>query len=409
MTQKEVDRAFSLDRVDKKLIKLKQAANEMGVSYPQAKRLMARYKKEGRKGLISKKRGRKSNRAISSTERSKIAAIITEHYEGCKPLYVSEKLKHIHGIKYSSEFIRQLMTEYHLWFPKRKMNRTHPRRPRRNSEGELLQADASVHDWFEGRRPPAYLHAFVDDATSAIAGGYFAEEETTEGYYKALLPILKQKGRPIHIYTDKRGTFVVNKGKGGKTQFARAMDELGIGMITAHSPQAKGRIERTFRTLQDRLIWEMRLHRINTIEEANEFLPKFFEEHNNKYSKTPSSPIDAYRSLDQNKPLKYIVCTKEKRMVSKDLEVQYKNQIYQLRPKKDVNVGLRNAKVTVITTLEGELVFEFRGKRLDYVSYAEQEYKKPKVSTDDLLRGWKTPKRRKPSKNHPWKSAKRAA
>ncbi|MCB1083719.1 MAG: ISNCY family transposase, partial [Simkania sp.] len=370
MTQKEIDRAFSLDRVEKKQISLKHAAIEMQISYPQAKRLMARYKKEGRKGLISKKRGQKSNRAVSTIERIRIAKIITEHYHGCKPLYVSEKLKNLHGVEYSSEFIRQLMTEFHLWFPRKMKCKTHPRRPRRNSKGELLQTDASVHDWFEGRRPHAYLHVYVDDATSEIVGGHFSEEETTEGYYRALLPILEQKGRPIHIYTDKRGTFVVNKGKNGKTQFARAMEELGIGMITAHSPQAKGRIERTFGTLQDRLVWEMRLNHICTIEEANSFLPKFIEEYNNKYAKEPASSIDAYRPLNQRVPLKYILCAKEKRMVSKNLEVQYRNKTYQLMPTKGVSLCIKNAEVMVITTLEGELAFEFRGKRIDYVNYA---------------------------------------
>ena len=283
MTQKEVDRAFVLEKVKANQIPLKQAAHAMLLSYPQTKRLWQLYKKEGAKGLISRKRGVKSNRAVSESERKRIAKIISCHYQGCKPLFVTEKLHHYHHIHYSSEFIRQLMIEYQLWVPKRKKINIHPMRQRRESEGMLLQVDASDHHWLEDRGPRCHLHLFVDDATSKIGGGWFELEETTEGYYRAFKPILEQKGRPVNLYTDKRGTFVVNYGsKKSKTQFARAMQELDINMITAHSPQAKGRIERAFFTLQERLVWEMRIKHICSIEEANRFLPEFFEEYNNK-------------------------------------------------------------------------------------------------------------------------------
>lgn len=406
MSQKEVDRAFVLAKVKAAQITLKQASMEMNISYSQAKRLLSRYRKEGPKGLISKKRGAKSNRAVSEQERKQIAKIISEHYQDCKPLFISEKLEQLHDIKYSSEFIRQLMIEYHLWIPKMNRAKVHPRRNRRASEGELLQGDASDHEWFEGRGPRCHLHLFVDDATSAIVGGWFDLEETTEGYYKALKPILEQKGRPVNIYTDKRGTFVVNQGnKRGETQFARAMKELEINMIFAHSPQAKGRIERAFGTLQERLVWEMRIERICTIEEANSFLPKFFKKYNSKYAEQPSNPIDAYRPLNQVNSLKYILSTKEERKVSKDLEVHYKNQIYQLSTPPGLKLNLKNAKVFVINTLDGSLAFEYQGHILKHVCYRELEYQEPEISTDRLLENWKDRRglKSKPSKNHPWK------
>lgn len=390
MSQKEVHRAFALSKCEKRQITLKQAAKEMSLSYPQAKRLWSRYKKEGHKGLISKKRGARSNRAVPDKERKQMAKIIGERYQDCKPLFVSEKLKQHHDIHYSSEFVRQLMTEYRLWFPKMNKAKIHPRRPRREREGELLQADASDHDWFEGRGPRCHLHLFVDDATSAIEGGRFELEETTKGYYKALEPILEKKGRPIGIYTDKRGTFVVNQGnKKGRTQFARAMKELGINMIIAHSPQAKGRIERTFGTLQERLVWEMRINEIRTIEEANSFLSKFFEEYNSRYAKTPLHPFDAYCPLNQNTPLKYILSTKEERRVSKNLEIQYKNEIYQLTAPKGVVLNLKHVKVTVITTMEDDLIFEYQGHTLGYKRYNETAYEIPKICIDDLMSNWK--------------------
>jgi len=404
MSQKEVDRAIVLAKVEENQITLKQAAHVMLLSYSQIKRLWSRYKKEGPKGLISKKRGAKSNRAAPQEERESIIKIISKHYQGCKPLFISEKLSQYHKINYSSEFIRQLMIENHMWFAKRNKTKSHPRRQRKESEGMLLQGDASDHYWLEDRGPRCHLHLFIDDATSIIEGGHFELEETTEGYYRALKPILEKKGRPISIYTDKRGTFVVNQGsQKGETQFARAMKALDINMIIAHSPQAKGRIERAFGTLQERLIWEMRIHQICTLEEANQFLPKFFEEHNSKYAKAPSNPFNAYRPLNKKTSLKYILSTKEERTISKNLEVQYKNEIYQfIAPD---GIRLQNQKVTVITTLDNELIFECQGKILDHICYREHEYKKPEICIERLMNNWKDGRRqnRKQSKHHPWK------
>ena len=399
MSQKEVDRAFSLSKVKEGRSTLKQAAYVMGLSYSQTKRIWARYKKEGPKGLISKKRGVKSNRAASQKQKEKIAQIIRSDYQGCKPLFVSEKLCESHQINYSAEFIRQLMIEHELWFPKKKKRKIHPRRERKESEGLLLQADASDHDWFENRGPRCHLHLYIDDATSKIEGGWFELEETTKGYYKALLPILEKKGRPVNLYTDKRGTFVVNQGnKQGQTQFKRAMKELDINMIIAHSPQAKGRIERAFRTLQERLIWEMRIQNISTLEEANRFLPSFLEKHNKRYAQEAQNPFDAYRPLNKNKPLKYILSKKEERKISKNLEVQYKNELYQLTAPEGIH--LQNQKVTVITTLNNERYFEYRGHLLKSVLYKDLEYKKPKGCMHQLM---DNRKKRKPSMNHPWR------
>ncbi len=410
MSQKEVDRALVLSKVKSKSLNLKRAAEQMNLSYPQTKRLWALYKKHGSKGLISRKRGRRSNRAVSKEERSRIFKIISEHYDGCKPLFISEKLEQHYAMKYSSEFIRQLMIEYHLWIPKKDKSRLHPRRQRRKSEGELVQVHASDHNWLESRGPRCQLHLFVDDATSKILGGYFDKEETTEGYYRAIMPLFKKYGRPVSLYSDKRGTFFVNQGKkGGDTQFSRAMKELGINLIFAHSPQAKGRIERAFGTLQERLIWEMRGKRISTIEEANEYLPDFFKEYNKKFAVQPFEPSNAYRPLNQKTPLKYILCVKDERVISKDLEVNYKKRVYQLFQPKDLSVSLKRSKVTVITTLDGELKFQFHGRILDHKCFSEIEYHKPEITTEALVGQWKGRRGQKPSKSHPWRRSSKVA
>ena len=280
MSSKETERALRMQDVKSGIITVKKASILLGLSYTQTKRLWSRFKKEGPKGLISLKRGRKSNRAVPNERRQEIAKIIIDNYYDCKPLFVSEKLAERHNITFSSEFIRQLMIEYHLWMPGKSKKKNHQRRERRECEGELVQIDASDHCWFEDRGPRCHLHALIDDATSKIHGAYFTPEETTEGYYRACLPYFEREGLPVSFYNDKRGTFIVNKGKNrGETQFSRAMKELGIKMVFAHSPQAKGRIERAFGILQERLVWEMRIAGISTIEEANKFLPSFLQEH----------------------------------------------------------------------------------------------------------------------------------
>lgn len=387
MSSKEIQRALRLQDVKSGVITLKKASLLLGLSYPQTKRLWSRFKKEGSKGLISKKRGSKSNRAVPSERRQEIAKIINENYYDCKPLFVAEKLNERHNIKFSSEFIRQLMIEYHLWVPKTSKINIHQRRERRECEGELVQMDASDHDWFEGRAPKCHLHLLIDDATSRLHGGYFTPEETTEGYFRACLPYFEREGLPVSFYNDKRGTFIVNKGKNrGETQFARAMKELGIKMIFAHSPQAKGRIERAFGTLQERLVWEMRIEGISSIEEANRFLPSFLEKHNKRFAVESANPFNAHRQLNQSQPLKYILCKKEKRRVTKNLEIQYQYTTYQLFEPKDYNGGLKKAKVDVITTLDGELKLEYKGRNIEFKRFDEIPYQKNEEAVKQALK-----------------------
>jgi hypothetical protein len=369
------------------VITLKKASLLLGLSYPQTKRIWLRFKKDGPKGLISKKRGKKSNRAVSCEKRQEIAKIIKENYYDCKPLFVSEKLSKRHNISFSSEFIRQLMIEYHLWIPGKSRKKNHQRRERRECQGELVQMDASDHAWFEGRGPRCHLHALIDDATSKIHGAYFTLEETTEGYFRACLPYFEREGLPISFYNDKRGTFIVNQGNNrGETQFSRAMKELGINMIFAHSPQAKGRIEKAFGTLQERLVWEMRIAGISTIEEANRFLPSFLEKHNEQFAKEPFNSFNAHRQLKQNRPLKYILCFKEKRTVTKNLEIQFQSAIYQLCPGEGRKENLRNAKVDVIITLDGELRVEHKGKAIKYKRFDEIPFNENLRATDPVLK-----------------------
>jgi len=355
MSQQESNIHHYFQCVENNKLTLLKASELIGLSYRQTKRLWKEYREHGLQGIISKKRGVKSNRSFSKEVKQEIVSIIISKYQGCKPGFVTEKLKINEGVRVSDETIRQLMIEHHLWIPNQRKRQIHKRRNRKECEGELIQIDASDHRWFEERGPQCHLHLLVDDATGKIKGGYFAEEETTTGYFRAIQPYLEREGRPVNIYCDRRGTFKVNNGKNRKvTQFQRALKELGIGIIYAMSPEAKGRVERTFGTLQDRLVCELRLRNISTIREANKYLPEFIAEYNAKYGKVPASPFNAHRNLTLNQELKYILCFKYVRKVTKHLEISFKGKIYQLH---EQHAKLRKRKVEVIETLNGELLF----------------------------------------------------
>jgi len=409
MTNKERERERVFISVKSRSISLIKASHLLNLSYSHTRRLWSHYKKFGPEGLISQKRGIKSNRATPDDIKTKMVQIIADELYGCKPRYVSEILADEYGFKYSSEFVRKLMIKHHLWIPKKSNPKVHQRRQRRSCEGELSQTDASDHDWFEGRllqngkAIKAHLHIFIDDATSTIYGAYFDYQETTNGYFQAAKAYFEKKGVPKSLYNDKRSTFTVNnENNRGITQFARAMKELNVEMIFAHSPEAKGRVERAFGILQERLVWEMRRHNISTLEEANEFLPQYLELHNKKFAKKPACTFDAHRPLDHKRPLKYILCNKEKRTMFKNLEVQYNNTIYQMEISKGEKKPARKVKVTVIKTLEGELQFALNGKFLKYKKFKDLPFVEEKP---DLLKIHNSKKNSyKPSKHHPWKS-----
>ena len=357
------------------------AAGFIKLSYRQVKRLWKEYKSLGEKGLISKKRGKSSSRRIPKECRDEIAGIIASNYPDFKPGFATEKLEELHGIVLSHETIRQIMIEHQIWFPRKGKGPVHPRRERRACIGELLQTDASYHLWFEDRGPKCHLYIIIDDSTSEITDGYFESEETTNGYFKLFEPYFQRNGLPVSIYSDKRGVFKVNQGrKKGLTQFGRAMKELGVEIIYAHSAPAKGRVERAFETLQDRLVLEMRLQNICTIKEGNAYIRTYLAKHNPKYSVAPRSPYNAHLPLKINKPLKYILCSKYKRIVSKNLEVNYENKIYQIVVDKTTH-HLRKMEIDVIETLDGEICFEHRGEKIKFKEYNSMPARLPELVT----------------------------
>lgn len=377
MTEKELNRVEVLSKVKDKRLKQRQAAEILRVSLRQLQRLYKKYREGGAAAIVSKKRGKRSNNKIPESTRANISKIITQkQYEGFRPTLMCEKLEERHAIKISHETTRQIMISCGTWHGKKeKRPVVHQQRQRRSRAGELLQIDGSPHAWFEERGERCCLLVFIDDATGHTFGKFF-ESETTAGYLETMLEYIELYGAPLAAYSDKHSIFRINHGQDTKTenftQFGRVLHELDIDLIYAHSPQAKGRVERANQTLQDRLIKEMRLARISTICEANRFLKRFWKIYNKKFSVLPVSSENAHRQISKDTDLRKTFCEKHQRKITKNLEFQFENVIYQVI-QETPNRSLVGAKITVNKCLDGALAFEYKGKPLRVKRFAEQK------------------------------------
>ncbi|MFH1598254.1 MAG: ISNCY family transposase [Patescibacteria group bacterium] len=377
MSNKEVERISVMENLMHKIIKQKQAALQLDLTVRQIGRTLKRYRKEGKLGLLHQARGKTSNRAIPDTQKARIVSLIKEKYSDFGPTFACEKLQRLNRISLSDETIRNIMVKANLWIPKkRKLGNTHPYRERRACVGELIQLDGSYHDWFEGRGNSCALVAFVDDATSRIMDGMFVDHEGTMALFESTGHYLNTYGKPLGLYVDRHSTFKINRqatieedlrDKQAQTQFARAMDELGITIIFAYSPQSKGRVERLFGTLQDRLVKELRLKGISTQKEATKyFREEYIPMHNEKFAVCPKDKADLHRSLLPSDDLNKIFTIQSKRIVSKDLLVQYKNTRYQLKPSNGYRYTLRGATVTIMEDKYQNLTFNYKNITVPY-------------------------------------------
>jgi len=274
MSHAEIDRLEVVQKITAKQITQVDAARLLGISYRQVKRIVKKYRKVGVASLVSKRRGKPANNRITSTIKQIALALIRDNYHDFGPTLAHEKLSERHGIRCSVETLRKWMIEDDLWQVKTKRRACiHQPRARRAQFGELVQIDGSPHDWFEGRGTRCNLTVYIDDATGKLMALHFTPTETTQAYMEALDDYLKQYGRPVALYADKHSIFRVNMKncEAELTQFARACKTLDIELIHANTPQAKGRVERANKTLQDRLVKELRLQGINDIDSANAY------------------------------------------------------------------------------------------------------------------------------------------
>ena len=383
MTQRERDRLLVLKKALKKVIKQSQAAQELGLTARQVRRLLHGLKEKGDKVVIHGLRGRPSQRKRSASDREKIVRILSQEvYQGFGPTLASEYLAKEHQMQIGREALRQIMIQAGLWRARgQKLEAVHQWRARRSCRGELVQWDTSDHDWLEGRGEKLYLIHMIDDASSELIAR-FVRHDSTEENMRLLWSYLEAHGRPVAFYTDKASMFhttpkVARNRKQlarderelpAPTQIGRALRELGIVWIAAHSPQAKGRVERSFLTAQDRLVKGMRVARVCTLEEANRYLKQeFLPWWNQHLMVQPANPADADRPLSLEHDFAAALSHVQTRQVNNDYTIQMDGKFYQIQ-RASICAGLRGTTVRVEQRLDGTLAVRFRDRYLTVVA-----------------------------------------
>lgn len=376
MTQVERDRLVALKKAKKKLITQQQAAEEIGITERQVRRLLRKLRRKGDRAAIHELRGRASNRKLpAEMEQRAMTALSDPVYRGFGPTLGAEYLHKRHQITASKETVRQWMAKAGLWRAgRRRVVEVHEWRARRSRCGELVQWDTCMHDWLEGRGEQIYLISMIDDATSRL-WARFVRHDSREENMRLLWAYVERFGRPLAFYTDKAGMFQVavktkrQEQREGRdrpemppTQIGRALRELGIVWIPAHSPQAKGRVERQFLTAQDRLVKGLRVAGVRTIEEANAYLEKeYLPWWNQTLTVEPADAADAHRPLGKELDLAAILSQVEQRLVTNDYTLRYRGQMFQI-DRLDIRVGMRKAMVRVEERLDGTIAVRFQDR-----------------------------------------------
>lgn len=403
MSEEEIKRCEILRMAEEKQITQKEGARRIGISQRHFRRLLQKYRLKGAEGIISGHRNKPSNNRMSEEKKKKILNKINTDYEDFGPTFASEKLWERDGIKVSKETVRQMMIKAGLHEAKTKqVDDTHQMRERREKRGELVQIDGSYHAWLEDRGEEACLLVFIDDATSEILAAQFVPTETYFAYADLCKHYFRQHGLPETFYTDRFSVFRVNQTNvtttDAETMFERAMKELGIELICASTPQAKGRVERANQTLQDRLVKEMRLEGINDYQHANEFLDHYLPIHNNKFAVQPKKPVDSHEPLRPENDLDLIFTKRNSRILSGNLEFQYNRVVYQIQSDRPT-YALKGRKITVCENEEGKIYVLLGKTPLKFKRFYKQPKRHEVVSSKEIDR-----LTYKPAEDHPWRN-----
>ena len=420
MSRKERDRLKVMEALAGWRLRQGPAARLLGLSVRQVRRILSRYRAEGDAGLVHRARGRPSNRRLAEAKRRQAVALVAKQYRDFGPTLAAEKLQERDGLAVSRETLRAWMIEAGLWKTRRPARAVHLWRPRRASFGELVQMDTSEHAWFEGRaEAEPVLVSMIDDATGRQWKRFFPSD-TTEANLELLGGWLRTHGRPLALYADRDSIFKVNRpptgeearaGREAETQFGRALRQLGIAYIAASSPQAKGRVERSFDTDQDRLVKELRLRRIAKIEAANAYLEaEYLPMLNRRFTVRPASSVDAHRPV-RGYDLAAILSVQTVRTVANDYTVRHSGRRYQIE-RRSITGGLRRGKLIVEERLDGSLQLRFRNRylRFDELPVATSPASEAHPGRRRGRRGAApasvpsacAPPRR-PAKDHPWR------
>jgi transposase len=406
MTKRELERSQVVGVCLKREVTQAKAGELLGLSERQVRRLVRRVRLKGMRGLKHGNRGRSSPRKMSPEQEERIASIIGERYPDFSPLHATEKLWERDRVRVSREKVRQIMMARGLWRRRRRRKAIHVWRERKPHLGEMVQMDGSHHAWLERRGPKLVLMGYADDATGRFYGRFYDHEGVWPAM-DSLRRYIERYGLPQSLYLDKHSTYKTSRQPDteellreaqARTQFERALEELGIKAIHAHSPQAKGRIERVFGTLQDRLVKEMRLAGISSLEEANRFLEGYLPVYNQHFMRAPLRPQDLHRPVPNSLNLDDIFCLQGLRTVNNGYVVKWTSRTLVLsRP----SLTVRRQKVVVREWFDGRLSLRFNGKELEY---REVDVPQPKPAVRVLAAKFR---RRSgnyvPPVTHPWK------
>lgn len=409
MSQREVERAGVIADVAAGRMRQRKAAETLGLSCRQVKRLVRAWRDEGAAGLRSKRRGQPGNHRYPNALRERVLALAKARYADFGPTLLAEYLNREHGLTLSVETLRQWLVQASLWRTRAQRHTVHRARSRRPRFGELIQIDGSPHDWLEGRGPRCTMMVFIDDATSRVLYAHLVPAETTQAYFDGVAAHLAAHGRPLAYYSDRHSIFRINGAAlaSAPTQFARALKALDIELICAHSPQAKGRVERVHQTFQDRFTKRLRLDGIRDIDAANAHLATYLAEHNQRFARPPLNPEDAHRPLLQDPPgLQRILSHHYTRTVDRHGSLQFDHHALQIDPShRRRTLGQR---LTVIVS--GEHIELWHAQtpipftRFDLGTWRTQIADR-KVIDAQLDRQPVLPRNtlRRPAANHPWR------
>ncbi len=368
LKQRELARLHVLNNVLEYQVPIDQAAEILGVSERHARRLLKAYRREGAAALAHGNRGRRPHNAIPESQAAAVVHLASTHYAGTNHTHLTELLWEREGIDLSRPSVRRILVSAGIRSPRSRRSQQHRvRRQRMPQEGMLVQVDGSHHRWLGEGGPRFALLLTVDDATGTVPAAMFCHEEDTSSYFLLMNRLIQHRGIPLALYSDRHPVFKftgdIDRYPAGPTQFARAMEELGIRQIFARSPQAKGRVERVAGTFQDRLVTELRLAGAATIAEANEVLKSFVPGFNERFGVQAEQDCLAYRRLEQSVSLDQILCFKHRRKVSRDNTVKYKRRTLQLLPdgSRPTYAGVQ---IEVQEGPDGRLLVHYHGQTL---------------------------------------------
>ncbi len=399
MSQRELKRLHVIKKVLDEVLSQVEASEILLLSSRQIRRIIKKIREEGDKGIRHGLRGKKSAKRLPKNIKEKVIKFYRGKYEGFGPTLASEKLLELEGIKISKETLRNWLIESGDWKKVRK-SRTHRQwRERKHYFGEMVQMDGSHHDWLEGRGSNLVLMAYIDDATNTVFARFYDYEGTIPAM-ESFKHYIKEYGVPMSVYLDRHSTYKSTgkptiedelSNKMPKSQFERALEELGVRVIHAYSPQAKGRIERLFKTLQDRLVKEMRLHCIKTKDEANEFLKHYLRGYNERFSINPAKEGDLHRAIPKDVDIDRILCIKTKRTLRNDFTISHDGNLYQITER------VHGKEVIVEERTDGSLHITYDSRRLEFKEVSSRPVK---VTEAKVI---KSKKVYIPPKDHPWK------